>query len=104
MDFFQIEFAGRLSGDCEIIAGGSMNMPMLISTDDTATSITMKGRKSANPIWNEVRSSLITNAEVSITSGTSLTRLATFTSVSQTSFSTTMPPVALFGLIGWPLA
>ena len=34
----------------EIIAGGSMNMPMLISTDATTTSMTMNGRKSAKPI------------------------------------------------------
>ena len=33
-----------------IIAGGSMNMPMLMSTEDTTTSMTMKGRNSAKPI------------------------------------------------------
>ena len=40
--------SNSLNGSATMV-GGSMNIPMLISTDATTTSITMKGRNSAKP-------------------------------------------------------
>ena len=61
-------FRGRAT-----IVGGIIIMPMDISVEATKKSITRKGIKIRNPIWNEVLNSLMTNAGRTTLMGRSLT-------------------------------
>src|SRR5262249_55057376 len=58
----------------EMLAGGSMTMPMLDSVVATTRSMTRNGSRMSSPIWNAVWSSETTNDGMAILSGTSSAR------------------------------
>src|SRR5579875_54792 len=61
----------RILKGSEMKVGGSMIMPMLISTDETIRSMIRNGRKMRKPIWKAVFSSETMNAGISTSVGTS---------------------------------